>query len=121
MSTSANGRFRFKLAYRNVGDDRGLAIHIHGPTPSAEDEEVLRFDCFEKQPHYHLAWSYRSDPFIPINSSEPFEWALRKLRSDLPTLLERAGALPMNEEELANLASTLTSIKTAAGALTRDA
>ncbi len=115
MPEAANGRFTFKVVFRNVGDDRGLAIHVYGPVASAENEvateEVLRFDCFEQQPHYHLAWSYRNDPFVRIDAQDPFEWALSKLRGDMAGLLSGAGALPMNVDEAAALHTTLSSIE----------
>ena len=111
MSEKVNGRFRFELAHRQVDGDAGLAIHVYGPTANSSEEEVLRFDCFEKQPHYHLAWSYRNDPFIPIESTEPFAWALQKLKSDMPDLFAEADALPMNNAELSRLESILLSIE----------
>ena len=107
-----NGRFRFEVAYRDLGDDRGLAIHVFGPTSTTPDAEVLRFDCFEKQPHYHVAWSYRNDPFIPIEAEDPFSWAVAKLTNDLPKLLEQAAALPMNETEQSKTAETLEGVLT---------
>ena len=106
-----NGRFRFEVAYRDLGDDRGLAIHVFGPTSTTPDAEVLRFDCFENQPHYHVAWSYRNDPFIPIEAEDPFSWAVAKLTSDLPDLLEKADGLPMDELEQSNLAVTLQAVQ----------
>ena len=74
---------------------------------SSSDEEILRFGCFERQPHYHIAWSYRNDPFIPIDADDPFVWAVTKLTKDLPSLLEQAAALPMNELEQSKTVETL--------------
>jgi hypothetical protein len=112
MTERTNGRFRFKVAFRELADDRGLAIHVFGPTSnSSEEEEVLRFDCFENQPHYHLAWSYRNDPLIPIEASNPFEWAIDKLANDIKTLLVSANASPMDDQELRDLKELLSFIQ----------
>ncbi len=103
------GRYTFKLADRDLGDDGGLAIHVYGPTLSG-DEEVLRFDCFRHQPHYHIAWSYRDDPFIPIEATDPFAWAIDKLRTDFVQLLAEADAVPASAEELHELDEVLNSL-----------
>ena len=111
MFETQNGRFRFRVAFRNVEGDQGLAVHVYGPTADSADEEVMRFDCFEKEPHYHLAWSYRNDPFVRIESTDPFGWALAKLRDHIEDLLREASSLPMNESEKADLESTLSTIE----------
>ena len=43
------GRFVFLTEYRDVGNDKGLTVRVLGPTASSQQEEVLRFDCFEKK------------------------------------------------------------------------
>jgi len=110
MNEYSLGRFNFKLAYRDLGSDRGLAIHVFGPTDN-EIEEVLRFDCFENDPHYHLAWSYRDDPFIRIDSKQPFAWSIEVMRNGINQLLSKATAQPMNESELDQLGGVLDSIQ----------
>ena len=112
MTERVNGRFRYEVAFRELGDDRGLAIHVFGPTESSSEQEVLRFDCFENQPHYHLAWSYRNDPFIVIDAADPFAWAIEKLASDIQSLLLEANALPMNDQELDANTGILRGIQT---------
>ncbi len=111
MYETQKGRFRFAVAFRIVESEQGLAIHVHGPTADSGDEEVLRFDCFQKEPHYHLAWSYRNDPFIPIHSEDPFAWAVNTLRDEIQDLLRMAAARPMSETEMAALPSTLSAIE----------
>ena len=106
-----NGRFEFAIAYRDVEIDHGLTLHVYGPTKDAAREEVLRFDCFAKQPHYHLGWSYRKAPFIPIDAADPFAWTLTQLQEHMSDLLQRAAAQPMNEDELAQLQTTLYTVE----------
>jgi len=53
------GNIRFGLELRTLGDDGGLAIHVLTDLCSSssheysEETEILAFDCFRVQPHYH--------------------------------------------------------------------
>lgn len=111
MHETNNGRYQFVVEYRDVEIDHGLTLHIYGPTKESQREEVLRFDCFANQPHYHLAWSYRQAPFVPIHAADPFAWTLALLRDNAEDLLRRASALPMYAEELALLDATLHTVE----------
>jgi len=105
------GRFEFKAAFREVAGDQGVTIHVFGPA-GGKREEVLRFDCFERQPHYHLGWSYRDQPFIRIEDPDPLEYSLQTLASP-NTLLVEAGAESMDEDELSALPKTIHLIRNA--------
>lgn len=85
------GPYQFALTRREVGTDSGLTLHVFGPVGGAV-EEILRFDCFEQQPHYHLGWSYRDVPFIEIEAPQPFEWMLDYLEQSFDRLIVDAGA-----------------------------
>lgn len=113
MYERENGRFTLQVQYRNVDGDSGLCIHVFGPTAISAREEVLRFDCFNNQPHYHLAWSYRRDPFITIEDSDPFSWALGKLRTNINELLQAAEAVEMTPVELQLLQESLSLLRIA--------
>jgi hypothetical protein len=104
------GRFEFRVVYREVGGDEGVTVHLFGPHQGAS-EEVLRFDCFREQPHYHLGWSYRDEPFTRIESADPFEWTLEQLASDLNGLLAQAAAEPMSRDELDELKTAVAEIR----------
>ncbi len=106
------GRFELKYQYRDVGTDSGPALHLFGPRGSAR-EEVLRFDCFQKEPHYHIGFSYREVPFIRIESAEPLQWAVEKLRNNVNELLTEADAEPMNSKETARLCDVLDELGSA--------
>lgn len=53
------GNIRFGLELRKLGDDGGLAIHVltdlcgSASHDYSEETEILAFDCFRLQPHYH--------------------------------------------------------------------
>jgi len=76
-------------------DDRGVSLHVFG-REDGEWREFLRFDCFVEDPHYHYV-SYRDKMndmvhMDPIANGDPLAWALARIRTRLPQLLERARA-----------------------------
>lgn len=102
------GRFVFLTEYRDVGNDKGLTIRVLGPSGSSQQKEILRFDCFERKPHYHVGFS---EPPVPIAAPDPFRWTVEKLRQDFGQLLLNAGALPLNADEEDTLVDVLAVIE----------
>jgi hypothetical protein len=87
------GMLRFGIEYRRLQNDQGICIHVFGG-PDDQQDEVLRFDCFERQPHYHYAWS-KHDQYVPLDTAaegDPVQWTLARLRTRLPAMLIRADA-----------------------------
>ena len=76
-------------------DDRGVSIHVFGQQ-DGERREFLRFDCFAEDPHYHyVSWREKSNEVLhldPVADGDPLAWALERIRTRLPQMLERAGA-----------------------------
>ena len=76
-------------------EDRGVSIHVFG-TSGGESLEYLRFDCFDEDPHYHyVSWKRKLNEMLhidPIADGDPLIWALERIRTRLPQMLERAGA-----------------------------
>jgi hypothetical protein len=76
-------------------DDRGVSLHVFAEV-AGEHQEVLRFDCFQEDPHYHyVCWETRSNEMLhvdPVADGDPLVWALERIRTRLPQMLERAGA-----------------------------
>ena len=76
-------------------DDRGVALHVCGEQ-DGEWREFLRFDCFVEDPHYHyVSWRAKANEMIhldPVADGDPLAWALERIRTRLPQMLERAGA-----------------------------
>lgn len=78
-------------------DDGGASLHVLG----AEDGlEHLRFDCFDREPHYHyIRNAQRSNVVVRLDTfaeGDPTGWVLSRVRDRLPEMLAHAGA-----EELA--------------------
>jgi hypothetical protein len=76
-------------------DDRGVSLHVFG-VEDGESLEVLRFDCFDEDPHYHyVSWPERRNEMLyidPVADGDPLAWALERIRTRLPQMLARAGA-----------------------------
>lgn len=76
-------------------DDRGVSLHVFAEV-GGRRVEVLRFDCFEEDPHYHyVSWEARSNEMLhvdPVADGDPLVWALERIRTRLPQMLARAGA-----------------------------
>jgi hypothetical protein len=73
--------------------ERGASLHVFNADRS---EEYIRFDCFERIPHYHyilngpqhnIVWGYDEDANGPM-----LDWAIGAIRNRLPIMLRTAGA-----------------------------
>ena len=87
------GPLTFGIEYRHLQTDQGICIHVFGDLNGTQ-EEFLRFDCFERAPHYHYAWS-TDDQYVALDTTaegDPLRWTLDRLRTRLPAMLIRAGA-----------------------------
>jgi len=89
--TLALGGLEFVVLRREVGDDGGTSIEIFGEV-AGEHTQVLRFDCFRLDPHYHMPPSAPGQLQIDRASvGDPLEWALACTRDRLPEMIRRAG------------------------------
>jgi cysteine-S-conjugate beta-lyase len=86
---------RFLVERRTVEGDRGATLRIasvaEGPADGA-GPEWLRFDCFERQPHWHLAPDDYDERQPLDERGDPIAQSVELLDAELPHLLERAGA-----------------------------
>jgi len=76
-------------------DDCGVSLHVFAG-PAGKQLEYLRFDCFQEDPHYHyVGWSLKSNEVLhidPVADGDPLAWALDRIATRLPQMLDRAGA-----------------------------
>ena len=75
-----------------VVEEDGLSLHVFA---TATGEEILRFDCFDDAPHYHLLDAGRVRNIViehDPGDGPLLDWALPRLRDELPRLLADAGA-----------------------------
>ena len=85
------GPLVFRIRRREVGDDGGISIALYGPR-NGEEAELLRFDLFRKDPHYHVPAGTpqptgRIDP-----ASDTLAYALDRVANELPSMLRLADA-----------------------------
>ena len=87
------GGLDFLLENRRVGEDGGPSLQV---LANVEDEvvQMLRFDMFEKRPHYHYApnaqnLEYELDPLTL--GDDGIKWAIGLIGSRLPELVAKAG------------------------------
>lgn len=87
------GNIRFGLEMRTVGADGGPAIHVLGDV-AGQEIELLAFDCFCVNPHYHDGPRYKNERIFIDATVVPdsLEWTLDLFQNGkLPVMLERAG------------------------------
>ena len=87
------GNIKFGLDFRDLANDRGLAIHVLSDV-AGQEIELLAFDCFEIAPHYHygprnkdvrIYWDMTLMP-------DTLRWTLDQFKEGkLPAMIERAG------------------------------
>ena len=107
------GDLSFAVEYRHVGVEQGPSVHVFGKVEGSL-EEILRFDCFDKAPHYHYGFSYIDQPPVPIDPAavgDPLTWVCSCIQSRLPQMLARAEASALsadcNPDSLMDIARTL--------------
>jgi hypothetical protein len=96
----------FDVEYRNFGGDRGPAVRVFADV-DGRSVQLLRFDCFEKDPHYHYDPDGK-DFHLGLNREtvpDPIAWTLGELRRNLPVMIRAAG-YPSVAERLDRKAAT---------------
>ena len=95
------GNIRFGLEMRRQRNgDGGLALHVLadiGGTPGksyVEETEILAFDCFWKDAHYHYGprnKNHRTNWDLTV-VDDPLDWTFEQIEAGrLPAMMERAG------------------------------
>ena len=87
------GNIRFGLEMRTVEPDGGPAIHVLADVADQEIE-LLAFDCFRINPHYHYGPRYKNERiFIDTTLvDDSLDWVLAQFKDgNLPAMIERAG------------------------------
>ena len=76
------------------GTDEGLTFDI--TTLGSEDsgKRILRFDCFYKEPHYHVGPSGGINAARKMKEEgveDPVRWTLEQLKTRFPAMIKQAG------------------------------
>ena len=77
---------------RNFGSDGGPSVRVYGEA-DGKDIQLLRFDCFRKDPHYHYDPSGKNDQRHLDKASVPdsVAWTIEQLGQNLVEMIHTAG------------------------------
>ena len=92
------GKVKFGLEYRDLLSDQGVCINVFGEV-DGEEVELLRFDCFDHEPHYHYGPEKQNKRLMLDSTTEgaSLDWVLNKFYRRLPEMIERAGYQELSE------------------------
>jgi hypothetical protein len=87
---------RMTVAHRHGlgGSDEGLTFDITTIGPEDEGKRILRFDCFYKNPHYHVGASGGEQAAHKMKDEgveDPVRWTLEQLKTRFPSMVKQAG------------------------------
>ena len=87
-----NRGIQVRIEYRHAVGDEGVTFHVYGKEKEKK-VEVLRFDCFEKNPHDHYDPSGKNEQHLLDKKKihDPLAWVMTQLKSQLSTMVEHAG------------------------------
>jgi len=77
---------------RNFGSDGGPSVRVYGAV-GGENVQLLRFDCFRKDPHYHYDPSGKNDqrPLDKARVPDSVAWPIEQLGRNLAEMIHTAG------------------------------
>ena len=77
---------------RDIGADGGPSVRVYGEVDD-ENVQLLRFDCFRKDPHYHYDPSGKNDQRSLNKESVPdsVAWTIEQLEQNLVEMIHEAG------------------------------
>jgi cystathionine beta-lyase len=79
---------RFSVEHRNPADGGGPTLRVR---TRSDERELLRFDCFAREPHYHFDPKGRDEILKLDPLADIIEWTIGELRRDAISYLEKAG------------------------------
>jgi len=87
---------RMTVAHRKGlgGSDEGLTFDITTSGPEDEGKRILRFDCFYKNPHYHVGPSGGESAAYKMKDEgieDSVRWTLEQLKTRFPSMVKQAG------------------------------
>ncbi len=86
------GGVELRVDQRSLGADGGPSVRVYGEA-DGKNIQILRFDCFRKDPHYHYDPSGKNDQRHLDKASfpDPVAWTIEQLGGNLATLIRTAG------------------------------
>ena len=73
---------KFGIEYRDLLSDQGVCIHVLGDVSEDDEHELLRFDCFDHEPHYHYGPQKRNERLMldKTTAGDSLDWTLQQIR-----------------------------------------
>jgi hypothetical protein len=90
------------------GSDEGLTFDITTAGFADQGKRILRFDCFYKNPHYHVGASgeHSVHNMKEEGVEDPVRWTLEQLKTRFPSMVKQAGyeeiAEKIDQQTIAN-------------------
>jgi hypothetical protein len=86
------GGVKFTVEYRHFGSDRGPAIRVYGDV-EGKDVQLLRFDCFENDPHYHYDPDGKNKQWHldRLTMGDPTQFSLAQIEKNVKAMIAQAG------------------------------
>jgi hypothetical protein len=86
------GNVWLTVEYRHFCGDEGYDIRVYGRVQGSP-RQLLRFDCFKFQPHYHYDPLGRDErvELAGYGMSDAILWTMKQLTHHLPEMLTQAG------------------------------
>ena len=93
------GGVEIRVDHRNFSEDGGPSVRVHGEA-DGENVQLLRFDCFRKNPHYHYDPSGKNDHRNLDKASVPdsVAWTIEQLAQNLAEMIRTAGYAGIAEQ-----------------------
>lgn len=90
--TIAVGGFEFLVENRRAGEDGGPSLQVLS-TVDGVKVQLLRFDMFHKDPHYHYAPTGQNIQYHvdPLTVDDGISWVMRLLSNKFPQAVTKAG------------------------------
>jgi hypothetical protein len=90
--TFAAGGLTFEVEHRTFGDDGGPALMVYSQV-DGQRRQLLRFDCFVKDPHYHHDPDGQDDRrhLTGMTVPQSVDFTIDAVRGRLPEMLHIAG------------------------------
>ncbi|MGH7810577.1 MAG: DUF7700 domain-containing protein [Candidatus Binatia bacterium] len=87
---------RMTIAHRKGlgGSDEGLTFDITTAGSTDEGKRILRFDCFYKNPHYHVGAAGGESAAYKMKDEgveDSVRWTLEQLKTRFPAMVKQAG------------------------------
>ena len=86
------GGIELHVDQRNFGSDGGPSVRVYGEA-DGENIQLLRFDCFRKDPHYHYDPSGKNDQrhLDKERVADSVAWTIEQLGQNLVEMIHTAG------------------------------